>query len=56
MAQQRATKKRGEDGFNLAEYQRKMSARFPELADPRCYTHPMRPVPFEHLFVLYDSA
>lgn len=30
-------------------------ALFPELNDPRIFTHAMRPVPIEHLQVLYDS-
>lgn len=36
-------------------YMKRMSEKFPELADPRCYMHPMREVPLEHLAVLYLS-
>lgn len=51
----RGDKKICDPGIDLESYKAKMSARFPELADPRCYTHAMRPVPFEHLYALYDS-
>lgn len=48
-------KKTSDPGFDMETYQAKMGERFPELNDPRCFTHAMRPVPFEHLYALYDS-
>lgn len=51
----RQKKVRGEPGFDMEAYQKQMSAKFPELSDPRCYTHSMTPVPMEHMFALYDS-
>lgn len=42
--------------FDMTQYKKEMYEQFPELSDPRCFTHPMREVPVEHLEQLYNST
>lgn len=46
---------KGDDGFDQEAYKKKMSAIYPELSDPRCYKHEMRPVPIEKFNLLLTS-
>lgn len=45
----------GDDGFDLEAHKKKISAIYPELSDPRCYKHEMRPVPVEKFNLLLTS-
>lgn len=46
---------KGDDGFDLEAHKKKISAIYPELSDPRCYKHEMRPVPIEKFNLLLTS-
>lgn len=55
IAESRSEKKRFDPGFDVETYKKRMGEKFPELSDPRCFSHAMRPIPFEHSFALHNS-
>lgn len=46
---------KGDNGFNEEAHKKKLTAMYPELSNPRCYTHEMRPVPVENFMLLFTS-
>lgn len=52
---EKQTKKQMENKPKLGTHTKEFTERFPAILDPRCFTHKMRPVPYEHWEVLYTS-